>query len=355
MDRSKSSIRWRVWVTVITVTLALAAAAAWWLLSPKTEPEATPPARNTTPAVSAPLQSTLKTSGTIGFANTRDFTARRSGVLTALPAAGTVVGPGRELYRVDDSPTLLLRGALPAWRDFSSGMADGADVKQLEQNLSDLGLFNGTVDNEFTAKTSDAIRRWQKALGIPQDGTLPLGSVVFAPEDFRVGAHTASIGDNVAPGTALYPVSSSHQVVAANIPAAQAKEVSIGSPVSIALPGGATTTGTIAAIGPVVEEKDAADKVRLVTRLTVTPDDPASLTGMDRLTAQVSISEPAEDDVLQVPVGALLAVGNNAFAVEVIKAGEVSTVVVETGRFVGGMVEVTGGKLKAGDKVVVPG
>jgi len=355
MASTPTSLRWRVGATSITIALILAAATTWWLLSPKPEAAAAPQTPNTVPAISAPLQSTLKTTGTIGFANTRDFAASRAGVLTSLPAPGTVVAPGNELYRLDDSPTMLLRGVLPAWRDFAPGMSNGADVKQLEQNLADLGLFDGTVDNEFTAKTSDAIRRWQKALGVPKDGTLLLGSVVFTAEDLRIGEPTARIGDSVGPGTVLYPISGAQQVITASIPAVQAAEVATGMPVSIALPGGATTTGTVTAIGPITEEKDANENARLVVRLTVAPDDPASLTSMDRLTAQLSISEPTDGDVLQVPVEALIATGDNAFAVEVLKAGKTSTVPVETGRFVGGMVEVTGGKLKAGDKVVVPG
>ena len=74
-------------------------------------------------------------------------------------------------------------------------MSDGADVKQLETALSELGYFQATPNEHFDWNTIAAIKRWQKALGLTQDGTLPLGTVLFAPEDVRVGALKSRVGD----------------------------------------------------------------------------------------------------------------------------------------------------------------
>ena len=63
-----------------------------------------------------------------------------SGTLSELRAPGTVIGRGQVLYRIDGQPVLLLFGAQAAWRTLELGVADGADVRQLKQNLIALGF-----------------------------------------------------------------------------------------------------------------------------------------------------------------------------------------------------------------------
>ena len=71
-------------------------------------------------------------------------------------------------------------------------MSDGEDVRQLETALSELGYFEATPNAHFDWNTIAAIKKWQKALTLPQSGSLPLGTVLFAPEDLRIGALDAS-------------------------------------------------------------------------------------------------------------------------------------------------------------------
>ena len=75
------------------------------------------------------------------------------GIVTGAAEPGTTVERGGILYSVDNQAVRLLYGDLPAYRDFVAGMSDGPDVRQLEQNLVDLGLDPSrliTVDNRFT-------------------------------------------------------------------------------------------------------------------------------------------------------------------------------------------------------------
>ncbi|MDR6868019.1 peptidoglycan hydrolase-like protein with peptidoglycan-binding domain [Microbacterium resistens] len=351
------SRRRRGWIVgaSIAAVLAVGGGAAAWLLAPPSAdaaPDPTPP--TTTPVVSAPLASSIRTPGTIGFADPRDLAASLGGVLTALPAPGTVVGQGQELYRAGDAPVILLRGALPAWRDFASGMEDGPDVQQLEQSLADLGFFDGTIDRQFTDRTEEAIRAWQKANGLDRDGVIPRGRVVFSPADVRVGDPKASIGADVAPGTPLYAASSATPIISAQIPSAQRADVAVGDAAQITLPGGGQSTGTVTAVGSPQEKQDAAGKKQLMIPLTITPDDPAAVAALAPLTAQLTFTRTTQEKVLQVPVAALLAVGPEKYAVEVVRDGKTVEVAIETGRFSSGMVEITGGDLKAGDDVVVP-
>jgi Putative peptidoglycan binding domain len=136
-------------------------------------------------------------SGTLGFGGPQTVYNRLSGTITSLPSAGTVVQPGGTLFTVDNAPVVLMNGSLPAYRTLSAGVGDGPDVKELEQNLRDLGFDPNhamTIDDTFDSATTAAVERWQASLGQTQTGTVTLGSVVFLPGPRRVSSVTASLG-----------------------------------------------------------------------------------------------------------------------------------------------------------------
>lgn len=243
---------------------------------------------------------------------------------------------------------------MPQWRDFEGGMGDGPDVQQLEQNLADLGFFHGTVDEKFTWKTSEAIRAWQKAHGLPRDGVISMGRIVFLPGEFRVGDLKTEVGAQAGPGTVMYTRSSSTPVVTADAPVSERSWLAVGVKVDLGLPGGGTSTGTVTGVGAPVEREGSDGKKSLVLPLTISADDPATLAELVPLTAQVTLIHSREGDVLQVPVTALVPLNDSDFAVEVLRKGKITRVPVQTGAFVGGLVEITDGDVKAGDKVVVP-
>ncbi|SJN12583.1 Putative peptidoglycan binding domain 1 [Leucobacter sp. 7(1)] len=102
-----------------------------------------------------------------------------------------------------------------------------------------------------------------------------------------------------------------------------------------------------------------------VIPVTVTLDTPDDAASIDRATVRVSFTSETREDVLSVPVGALLALPGGGYGVEVVQSGKsgsskksgrsgTTQVAVETGLFAGGLVEVSGKGLKAGMKVVVP-
>ena len=55
----------------------------------------------------------------------------------------------------------VLYGTIPMYRDLGPGVADGADVRQLERNLKALGYDPGTVDDDWTSATTDAVVDFQ--------------------------------------------------------------------------------------------------------------------------------------------------------------------------------------------------
>lgn len=295
--------------------------------------------------------------GTLDFSGARDLTAGVSGILTQLPDAGSRIGVGGELYRVDNAPVSLFRGAVPAWRTFAQGMTDGPDVQQLEQSLKELGYFSGEPDQHFTWQTAQAIKAWQKATGQEQTGSIDLGRIMFAPTDLRVGEIKAAIGDSVGAGTALYRVSDFEQQIQADVKLADQKLAQIGAPVAVHLPGGVTTTGKIVSVGQVVE-RDAAGGATQVIPIVVVLDDPAVAAGLQRASVTVDLPSESRTDVLSVPLDALLALPESSgggFGVEIVeKDGTMRQVPVTVGMYAGGRVEVSGDGITEGLDVLVP-
>lgn len=105
-------------------------------------------------------------------------------------ASGTVttvsVSPGDEvkqssiLYSVNLRPVVIAEGSIPSFRAMSIGTS-GSDVTQLQTMLATLGLYSGTRDGGFGYLTGQAVKAWQKKLGVPADGVVQAGDIVFVP------------------------------------------------------------------------------------------------------------------------------------------------------------------------------
>jgi peptidoglycan hydrolase-like protein with peptidoglycan-binding domain len=235
--------------------------------------------------------------GAIGYRPGPPMVNRLAGTYTALPAEGAVVRRGQALYRVDGDPVVLLYGGQPAWRAFAAGMHDGPDVAELEANLAALGFARGlfrTADGHFDWATSAAVRRWQRALGFVPTVTVELGRVVFLPGPVRVGLHQTAASARAAPGDRPYIATSSTRVVTVALSASRQGEARVGAKVSIDLPGGRTTPGTIAHLGQVAAAAPATDGnarggAEPTVALTVVPDHPAATGRLDQEPVQVEL------------------------------------------------------------------
>jgi hypothetical protein len=134
--------------------------------------------------------------GTLGYGDARTVVGRRSGTITWLAPAGSVVRTGETLYKVDGEPIVLFDGEVPAYRELRSGVSDGADVLQLERSLRKLGHTSDgmDVDREWDGDTTEAVRRWQDERGFSENGVVELGDVVFLPGARRISGHEAEVG-----------------------------------------------------------------------------------------------------------------------------------------------------------------
>jgi peptidoglycan hydrolase-like protein with peptidoglycan-binding domain len=148
--------------------------------------------------------------GTLGYGTTFELYDRLGGTFTWLPAVGAVIGRGGTLWRIDDLPVVLMYGSVPAYRTLKQGVSDGPDVIELNENLIDLGFdpYGAISDEEsFSEATAAAIKRWQKAYGLPETGEVELGRIVFAPGARRVTAVKVTLGQD--PPGATTPTASS--------------------------------------------------------------------------------------------------------------------------------------------------
>lgn len=301
------------------------------------------------------LQGTISITGTLRYADSRSIQAGSDGTVTALPTAGETLTRGNQLYAIDDIPTFLLTGSLPAWRDFAPDMKDGPDVKQLEQNLSALGFFSGEPDEKFRWATTEAITAWQKATGQDQTGRLPLGSVVFSAGDLRVGEISAGVGTRVGPGTPMFDASTTTQVVEANVKLSDQQLATVGAQVSVQLPGGASTNGKIASVGTPTEIEGSDGQKQTVIPVVISLDDPAAAATFQQAAVTVSVPTQKREGVLSVPLGALIALSSQQFGVEIVDDDDTTRKVpVTVGMFAGGHVEISGNGIDAGQRVVVP-
>ncbi|GEA87207.1 efflux RND transporter periplasmic adaptor subunit [Cellulomonas cellasea] len=291
--------------------------------------------------------------GVLDFGEPQPTSSGIGGVLTGLPAIGTVVDRGGSLFRVDDTPVVLLLGTLPAWRAFDVSMSEGPDVTQLEDNLRALGFFGGEPDSRFDRRTREAVRDWQESLGLPRTGQVELGRVVFVPSPRRVGAVTAALGDQVGPGADVLTLTSPGRVVTVELPVADQRVAQQGARVTVRLPGGTDVPGAIASVGSPTEVTSGSDTTHVIL-VGLTLDDPGAAGDLQRISVTVVFQRGVHEGVLAVPVTALLALPGGGFGVEKRTAAGIVPVPVETGSFVQGFVEITAGDLHEGDDVVVP-
>jgi peptidoglycan hydrolase-like protein with peptidoglycan-binding domain len=296
--------------------------------------------------------------GTLGYAGAASLRAGAAGTITAVREPGTIVRRGQSLYDVDDAPAAwLLYGSLPAWRDFTPWMSDGRDVRQLERNLRALGYdpdHDMTIDHDWTAATTAAVERFQDDHGLTEDGTLTQGEVVFRAGPTRVGEVSATVGQAVAPGADIAQLSSIEREVTVDLAATRQALARAGDAVTVDLPNGTTARGRITDVGKVAE-KPASEDADATIAVTITlRGRSARGAGLDQAPVDVGFARERREDVLAVPVTALLARAGGGFAVEAVEtAGRRRLVPVEPGTYAEDHVEVTGSGLREGMRVVV--
>ncbi|MGV9453005.1 efflux RND transporter periplasmic adaptor subunit [Streptomyces sp. NPDC003635] len=305
------------------------------------------------------LQDTRTEDGELGYGAATTATARVPGTITHLPDAGERIARGEALYRLDDEPVVLLYGAVPAYRELRAGV-EGRDVEQLERNLKALGHDGFTVDDTYTEATAEAVRQWQGELGVEETGTVAPGRVVFAPAAVRVDVLDTEEGATTAPGQKVLTYTATAQAVTVELDTADRRLAEAGAKVSVELPDGTRVDGRVSEVTTEVDpgngaEEDPTTKVKVLVALDGAEAQKAAASYV-LASVDVSFTAGEREDVLTVPVAALVALDGGGFGVEVVRAsGGTAYVPVRTGLFADGRVEISGAGIAAGTTVGMPG
>ena len=306
------------------------------------------------------LVETQDVDGTLGYGDAWGISSAAQGTVTWLPAEGSRITRGETLYEVDEKPVTLMYGTIPLYRALGQG-DEGDDVKELEQNLAALGYTGFDVDDNYTSATAAAVEDWQTDRGLDQTGRVDSSQIVFSTGALRVASQKVRVGDRAAQGP-LITVTPTSQIVTVNLDVADRDLARKGRAVTIDLPGGKTVKGHITSVGTVAESAssdqnsgDQSSSDSATIEVIVTIDKGQSAAGLDQAPVTVNMESSRTKDVLSVPVAALLAISDDAYAVQVIQPdGTTRMVPVDIGTFADGRVEVEGDGITEGTVVGVP-
>ncbi len=355
----------RRWAALGIVAVVAAGAVAGWRAGVFSPAASSGPGPGAPPSATAAvtrqdIAATTPLTATLGYAGSYPVTGQGGGTLTWLPSAGQVIRQGHALYQTGNgSPVVLLYGSVPDWRPLGEGVT-GEDVSQLNHDLVALGDADSADISTlgwdyFSWETAAGAEKLQSALGVSApSGSLPLGSVVFEPQALRVSRVTGSLG-GPANGPVLAATSDRH-VVTVPLDASQQSQVKAGDKVTVTLPDGTTTPGTVSSVGTVATTSESGGDTTTTIPVQVTLTDPQAAGTLDQAPVTVNITTATARGALVVPVTALVAQSPGRYVVEVAGPGNTRRwVPVTPGIYDGtdGLVQVTGA-LTPGQRVEVP-
>jgi len=312
---------------------------------------------------------------------------------TWLPSAGEVIKQDQPVYSVSGEPVPLLYGSIPAYRAFYTGMPGGGDVGELTHDLIALGYGGGLAQsNYYSPATAAAVERWQEARGLPATGEILLGEVEFEPGPIRVTSVTPSVGASAdgggsgggSGGGTVLTATGTTPVVTVDLDVTQEYLVKPGDAVSVVLPDGTSTMGgQVESVGKVATcpgggstgtaaggtssggsagspcssagsgGSGGSSSTPTVT-VTISLDSTPPGAALDQAPVNVNVTSQTVDNVLAVPVNALLALAGGGYGVDVVTGGTTRLVGVTTGMYSDTLVQVSGPGITAGERVEVP-
>ncbi len=287
------------------------------------------------------LSDTETKSGTLGYGNSTKLANKINGTVTWVPAAGATIDRGQSLYKVNDLPVVLFFGTLPFYRPLSSGM-DGADVDQFTANLKALG---------YSGFSTSTIKKWQKKLGLDETGVVEPGRIAIAAQAIRVATVEMNVGDDASPGREVLTFTATKRQIITTIEVNDARLVKLNEKVKVTLPDNKVVDGAIDSSRTVIQNSQNGDPT---TRIEVTVGLGDAKVDFDQASVKVAFTASTRQNVLTVPVAALLALREGGYGVEVIEGSTSRIIAVDTGMFAAGRVEISGQGLSDGLTVGMP-
>ncbi|HEX4222111.1 MAG TPA: HlyD family secretion protein [Pseudonocardiaceae bacterium] len=289
------------------------------------------------------LSNSQTLAGTLGFGAASTVTGKGTGTITSLPQAGATISRGQALYGVDAQPVIVFYGGTPLYRTLSVATPpmQGPDVSVVASNLKALGYHVASSDL-YTQALADEVTKWQKKIGMAQTGTLGVGQIVVFPGAVRINGIQAQLGDSATePVLAVTPTD---KVITVPVAATNLTGINTGNKVSITLPNGQPVPGTVGAISQTIQSNNqdnypGAPPTPPNVNVTITADNPADVANLAAAPVQVAFTTSGKNNVLAVPVTALLALRGGGYALQLPNG---KLVPVRTGLFANGEVEVSG-------------
>ncbi|WP_311447667.1 peptidoglycan-binding protein [Frankia nepalensis] len=300
------------------------------------------------------LTQTQQVGGLISYGEPVGLVAwQQSGVVTWIAAPGTIVKIGQPVYAVDGRPVILLRGTATPYRTLAPGVV-GRDVRELEGSLGELGYSGPTVDDTFDAATASAVAAWQAASGLPVTGTVPPDQIFVHDGDLRVALQALPVGSRLSAQSNQQVITYSGTTQVASIPLDVSLQhlVHAGDPATVTLPTGQRLDGTVSDVGTVAQTIEEQNKT-FVTVIVSFDDASALAGGFDSSPVTLTIVTGQREDVLTVPITALMANPDGGYAVQTVKDGRSTFVPVTAGLFANGRVEISGAGVAEGVTVRV--
>ena len=232
-----------IWLLVVTLAAGLTWMAAWAILRVP-EAESTVPDRPTVVVEEGEVGRAANVVADVQFVPGRVAPAGRGGTVTSIDIpAGAPIEAGSVLVTIDMRPVVVMQGEVPTYRAMQ--VEDrGPDVAQLRAHFA---LAEG---DRFDWELERAVRALQAELGVPVDGVVAAGDVLFLPQLPARGAPAESvrIGAAVTAGADLYvTVEAAPQFL---FSVDQVRTVVPGQRATVQLPDGTVSEGVV---GPAVQ------------------------------------------------------------------------------------------------------
>lgn len=380
-----------------------------WTQAARSPSKAATPSVSSVAVRRTDLSESVSMDGTLGYGSPRAISSTSTGTVTWLSAVGATVTRGHQLYRVDNRPTVVFYGSTPLYRRLDTVGMVGPDVRVVADNLRALGYDIGVQppagtfvtpprtegaeeqkgtpepqgaekpegaetspatssgpspaaspvpqrvqpgDSVLTHGLMAAIGRWQRDTRVPETSVLGSGDVVVTTGAVRVAQLKVTKGD--AASGELLSVTGTGKRVSVQSSGGGSSAFRKGNAVKVTLPDGSTVPGRISVIGTMIKPgsedggEAGSDPTRTITVVLDGGKHGTAVRGIDSAPVQVQFTGRTNRDVLVVPVGALLALSEGGYAVQ-LRNGKL--IKVTTGLFAKGQVEISG-SVTAGTRVV---
>ncbi len=298
----------------VVLVLALGAGVGWAVATAFSPPEEVLDARpfTTVEIVEGEVGSSLALNSVAQWTSQPLGVNQAAGVITSVSLTqGDEVDAGAVLFEVALRPVVIIEGPTPSFRPLGPSTA-GPDVEQLQRFLQGAGFLAFEPDGRFGAATAEAVRQWQRSLGLTETGTVETGDVIVVPAlptRITFDAEVVQPGSTLTGGERLISVLPVAPQFSIPVTETQATQIPAGTRVLISSPSGAEWTA--------FATSQAADEFGTIV-VSLEGDDGASIcadacgelpvTEQSLLRSQIITVESASG--LTVPTAALRATAN---------------------------------------------